>query len=146
MWHSWLNGVVLTTCPSMWVRQRRLWWTSSETLVTTPHCPSTARPWRESAALNSWGCTSQRTSPGPPTLHHSPRRHNSAYTFSAGWKELVSLHPSSPLSTGEPLRVCWLAVSLSCTLVTCSYYVNVISTRCNLKWCLVTLLLSVVTV
>ncbi len=25
-WHNWLNGVVQTTCPSMWVRQRRLWW------------------------------------------------------------------------------------------------------------------------
>ncbi len=46
--------------------------------------PSTARLWRESAALNSWGCTSQRISPGPPTPRHSPRRHNSAYTFSAG--------------------------------------------------------------
>ncbi len=30
------------------------------------------------------GCTSQRISPGPPTPCHSPRRHNSAYTFSAG--------------------------------------------------------------
>ncbi len=27
----------------------------------------------------------------------------------------VSLHPSSPLSTGEPLRVCWPAASLSGT-------------------------------
>ncbi len=26
--HSWLNGVAQTTCPSMWVRQRKLWWTS----------------------------------------------------------------------------------------------------------------------
>ncbi len=59
-WHSWLNGVVLTTCPSMWGRQRRLWWTSGKTLLTTPHWQSTARLWRESAALNSWGCTSQR--------------------------------------------------------------------------------------
>ncbi len=39
-WHSWLNGVVQTTCPSMWVRQRLLW-TSGETLVTTPHPPLT---------------------------------------------------------------------------------------------------------
>ncbi len=93
-WHSWLNGVVQTTCPSMWVRQKRLWWTSGETLLTTLHWPSTARLWRESAALNSWGCTSQRISPGPPTPCHSPRRHNSAYTFSTGWKEQVSLHPS----------------------------------------------------
>ncbi len=99
----------------MWVRQRRLWWTSGETLLTTPHWPSTARLWRESAALNSWGCTSQRTSPGPPTPCQSPRRHNSAYTFSAGWKEQVSLHPSSPPSTGEPLSVCWPAASLSGT-------------------------------
>ncbi len=74
-WHSWLNGVALTTCPSMWRRQRRLWWTSGETLLTTPHWPSTPRLWRESAALNSWGCTSQRTSPGLPTPSLSPRRH-----------------------------------------------------------------------
>ncbi len=114
-WHSWLNGVVLTTCPSMWRRQRRLWWTSGETLLTTPHWPSTPRLWRESAALNSWGCTSQRTSPGPPTPCLSPRRHNSAYTFSAGWKGQASLHPSSPPSTGVPLRACWPAASLSGT-------------------------------
>ncbi len=35
-WHSWLDSVVLTTCPSMWVRQNRLWWTSGETLLTNP--------------------------------------------------------------------------------------------------------------
>ncbi len=46
---------------------------------------------------------------------HSPRRHNSTYTFSAGWKEQVSHHPSSPHSTGAPLRVCWPAASLSGT-------------------------------
>ncbi len=83
--------------------------------VDHPHWPSTARLWRESAALNSWGCTSQRTSPGLPTPCQSPRRHNSAYTFSASWKQQVSLHPSSPLSTGEPLRVYWPAASLSGT-------------------------------
>ncbi len=95
-------------------RQRRLCWTSGGgTPLTTPHWPSTARLWRESAALNSWECTSRRISPGPPTPCHSPRRHNSAYTFSAGWKEQVSHHPSSPHSTGAPLRVCWPAASLS---------------------------------
>ncbi len=114
-WHSLLNGVVLTTCPSMWGRQKRLWWTSGETLLTTPHWQSTAWLWRESAALNSWGCTSQRTSPGPPTPCRSPRRHKSTYTFSAGWKEQVSLHPSSPPSTGEPLRVYWPDALLSDT-------------------------------
>ncbi len=115
-WHSWLYGVALTICPSMWRRQRRLWWTSGGgTPLTTPHWPSTARLWRKSAALNSWGCTSRRISPGPPTPCHSPRRNNSAYTFSAGWEEQVSLHPSSPHSTGAPLRVCWPAASLSGT-------------------------------
>ncbi len=59
------------------------------------------------------GCTSRRISPGPPTPCHSPRRHNSAYTFSASWKEQVSHHPSSPHSTGAPLRVYWPAASLS---------------------------------
>ncbi len=96
-------------------RQRRLCWTSGETPLTTPHWPSTARLWRESAALNSWGCTSWRISPGPPTPCHFPRRQNGAYTFSAGWKEQVSHHPSSPHSTGAPLRVCWPAASLSGT-------------------------------
>ncbi len=114
-WHNWLNGVVQTICPSMRVRQRRLWWTSGGTPLTTPHWPSTAWLWRESAALNSWGCTSQKTSPGPPTLHHSPRRHNSSSTSCANLKEQVSLHPSSPHSTGAPLRVCWPAASLSGT-------------------------------
>ncbi len=53
-WHSWRNGVALTICPSMWRRQRRLCWTSGGgTPLTTPHWPSTARLWRESAALNS---------------------------------------------------------------------------------------------
>ncbi len=37
--------------------------------------------------------TSRRISPAPPTPCHSPRRHNSVYTYSAGWKEQVSLHP-----------------------------------------------------
>ncbi len=50
-----------------------------------------------------------------PTLHHYRRRHNSAYTFSVGWKEQASLHPSSPPSTGVPLRACWPAASLSGT-------------------------------
>ncbi len=77
----------------MWRRQRRLWWTSGETPLTTPHWPSTVRLWRESAALNSWGCTSQRISPGPPTPCHSPRRHNSAYTFSAAELKRASLPP-----------------------------------------------------
>ncbi len=44
---------------------------------------------------------------------HSTRRDNSAYTLSADWKGQVSLHPSSPLSTGAPLRVRWPAASLS---------------------------------
>ncbi len=83
--------------------------------VDHPHWPSTARLWRESVALNSWGCTSQKTSPGPPTLHHSPRRHNSSSTSCADLKEQVSHHPSSPHSTGAPLRVCWPAASLSGT-------------------------------
>ncbi len=54
------------------------------------------RLWRVSAVLNSWGCTSQRISPGSPTPCHSPRRHNSPYTFSTGRKEQVSLPPTHP--------------------------------------------------
>jgi len=62
----------------MWGRQRSLWWTSGETLLTTSHWLLAVRLWRESAALNSYGCTSQKISPGTPTLQHSPRKPNSA--------------------------------------------------------------------
>ncbi len=106
-WHSWLNGVVQTTCPSMIVRQRRLWWTSGETRVTTPHWPLTARLWKQHQIPGG----AHQTSPGPPTLHHSPRRRNRHLHF----LQQVYLHPSSPLSTGEPLRACWAAASLSGT-------------------------------
>ncbi len=61
--------------------------------VDHPHWPSTARLWRESAALNSWGCTSQRISPGPPTPCHSPRRHNSALSLPAEKSKSPSTHP-----------------------------------------------------
>ncbi len=57
----WKYFKLLLSTDLFWRRPRRLWWTSGETLLTTPHWPSTARLWRESAALNSWGCTSQRT-------------------------------------------------------------------------------------
>ncbi len=40
---------------------------------------------------------------------------NSGSTSCADLKEQVSLHPSSPHSTGEQLRVCWPAASLSGT-------------------------------
>ncbi len=90
--------------------------------IDTHHWPSTARLWRESAALNSWGCTSRRISPGPPTPCHSPRRHNSTYTFSASWKEQVSHHPSSPHSTGAPLRASWRTPPTPPTVSSSSYH------------------------
>ncbi len=100
----------------MWRRQRRLWWTSGGgTPLTTPHWPSTARLWRESAALNSWGCTSRRISPGPPTPCHSPRRHNSAYTFFRRLKRASLPPPILTTFYRAPLRVCWPAASLSGT-------------------------------
>ncbi len=113
-WHSWLNGVALTICPSMWVRQGGCGGLQEDELHWSPPTDHRQLDCGESQqALNSWGCTSRRISPGPQTPCHSPRRHNSVYTFSAGWKEQVSLHPSSPHSTGAPLRVCWPAASLS---------------------------------
>ncbi len=45
----------------------------------------------------------------------SPRRRNSGSTACADLKEQISLHPSSSHSTGEQLRVCWPAASLSGT-------------------------------
>lgn len=89
----------------MWGRQRRLWWTSGRTLLTTSHWLSAARLWTESAALNSWGCISQKISPWPLTLHHSPRRPNSTSTFYTIWEQ-VSLHPSSPHSNESVLISC----------------------------------------
>ncbi len=90
-WHSWLNGVVLTTCPSMLVRQRSFWWTSGD---------------HPSLTIDS--STVERVSSTKFFLFLS-------LTFSNGWKEQVSLHSSSPLSTGEPWRACWPAASLSGT-------------------------------
>ncbi len=80
-YHSWLNGAVQTTCPSMWVRQRRLWWTTGET-YHPPLTIDTSTVERVSST-KFLGVHIKEDSPGPPTLHHSPRRRNSAYTFSA---------------------------------------------------------------
>ncbi len=60
------------------------------------------------------GVQSQRTSPGLPTPSLSPRRHNSAYTFSPA--ERASLPP--PILTTfyrGTMRACWPAASLSGT-------------------------------
>ncbi len=71
-WHSWLNGVALTTCPSMW-RDKGGCDGLQEKLCWPPPTDHRHLDWRESAALNSWGCTSQRTSPGLPTPSLSQR-------------------------------------------------------------------------
>ncbi len=50
--------------------------------------------------------------------HHVNRQEGTTaalHLSPAGWKEQVSLYPSSPPSTGEPLRACWPAASLSGT-------------------------------
>ncbi len=85
----------------MWRRQRRLWWTSGGGIHWPPPTDHRQLDCGEVSSTKFLGCTSRRISPGPPTPCHSPRRHNSAYTFSAGWKEQVSHHPSSPHSTGH---------------------------------------------
>lgn len=54
--------------------------TSREATHNTRVWPSMALQWRGWAALNSWRCTSVRTSHGPPTPHHWHRRPNSAST------------------------------------------------------------------
>ncbi len=70
-------------------------WTSGETPLTTPHWPSTPRLWRESAALNSWGCTSPRTSPGLPTPSPISKEGTTAPTLSppAEKSKSPSTHP-----------------------------------------------------
>ncbi len=116
-WHSWLNGVALTICPSMWRRQRRLCWTSGGgTPLTTPPLTIDSSTVERVSSTKFLGVhITEDLTWTTNTMSHSPRRHNSAYTFSAGWKEQVSYHPSSPHSTGAPLRVCWPAASLSGT-------------------------------
>ncbi len=108
-WHSWLNGVALTTCPSMWRRQRRLWWTSGETLLTTPHWPSTPSTVERVSSTKFLGVHITEDLTWTTNTKSISKKHNSVYTFSAGWKEQASLHPSSPPSTGVPLRACWPA-------------------------------------
>ncbi len=83
-------------------------------------------------ALNSWGCTSQRTSPEPPTPCQSSRRHNSAYTFSAG-SHRPSLKPHTNPLPPETLwifvqfKVCYTQVSGP--VQTCSNTLSSICTR-----------------
>ncbi len=78
-WAAWLGGAVTTTSLWMWRRRRRLSLTSGECTLCMLLWPSMVRPWREWAAPSSWVYTSQRTSPGPTTLQHWPRKHNSVY-------------------------------------------------------------------
>ncbi len=82
-WAAWPGGAVTTTSLWMWRRRRRLSLTSGECTLCMLLCPSMVWPWREWAAPSSWVYTSQRTSPGPTTLQHWPRKHNSISTSSA---------------------------------------------------------------
>ncbi len=87
-WHSWLNGVALTICPSMWRRQRRLCWTSGGgTSLTTPHWPSTAQLWRVS----------------------------STKFLGVHITEDLTWTTNTMSLSNWPLRVCWPAASLSGT-------------------------------
>ncbi len=83
--------------------------------MTTPHWPSTARLRRESTVLNSWGCTSKRTSPGPPTpadSEHSCKVHLCPSLLHPGHFPCTMLqysyqyhegpHPSLPQSLPAP--------------------------------------------
>ncbi len=96
----------------MWRRRRRLSLTSGECTLCMLLWPSMVRPWREWAAPSSWVYTSQRTSPGPTTLQHWPRKHNSVSTSSANSEEPEPRPPSCAPSTEAPSRAFWLAASL----------------------------------
>ncbi len=81
-------------------------------------------------ALNSWGCTSQRTSPEPPTPCQSPRRHNSAYTFSAG-SHRPSLKPhTNPL----PPETLWIFVQFK---VCYTQVIGPVQTSCSNTLCFI---------
>ncbi len=70
----------------------------------------------ESTEPNSWGCTSQRTSPEPPTLHHSPRRRNGCNAF-WNWitngSETASERPQ--LTWIPPLNALWISTRFEYT-------------------------------
>ncbi len=111
-WAAWLGGAGTTISLWMWRRRRRLLLTSGECTLSMLLWPSTVRLWRERAAPSSWVCTSQRTSPGPTTLRHWPRKHSSVSTSSANSEEPEPRPPSCAPSTEAPSRASWLAASL----------------------------------
>ncbi len=111
-WAAWPGGAGTTISPWMWRRRRRLLLTSGECTLSMLLWPSTVRLWREWAAPSSWGCTSQRTSPGLTTLRHWPRKHSSVSTSSANSEEPEPRPPSCAPSTETPSRASWLAASL----------------------------------
>lgn len=59
-------------------------------------------------------CTSVRTSPEPPTLHHWPRKPSSAFTSYTNWSRPVPHHPSWPRSTEWPLTASTPATVYHC--------------------------------
>ncbi len=79
----------------MWRRQRRLWWTFRRNSVDHPHWPSTPRLWTRVSSTKFPGGAITEDLTWTTNTSLSPRRHNSAYTFSAGWKKasLPSTHP-----------------------------------------------------
>ncbi len=111
-WAAWPGGAVTTISLWMWRRRRRLLLTSGECTLCMLLWPSMVRPWREWPAPSSWVYTSQRTSPGPTTLQHWPRKHNSVSTSSANSEEPEPQPPSCAPSTEAPSRASWLAASL----------------------------------
>ncbi len=86
------------------------------------------RLWRERAAPSSWVCTSQRTSPGPTTLRHWPRKHNSVSTSSANSEEPVPRPPSCAPSTEATIE----SILTSC--ITVWYGACNASCRKSLQW------------
>ncbi len=110
-WAAWPGGAVTTISLWMWRRRRRLSLTSGECTLCMLLWPSMVRPWREWAAPSSWVYTSQRTSPGPTTLQHWPRKHNSVSTSSANSEE-PEPEPRPPACAPSTSRAFWLAASL----------------------------------
>lgn len=93
-----------TTNCWMWARPRRLLSISGEVTTNTHQRTPMVLLWREWAASNPWGCTSVKTSPGPQTLHHWQRKHNSAFTSSSSYRKQGLPHSQGHFLQGAPLR------------------------------------------
>ncbi len=105
-WHSWLNGVALTTCPHV-EKTKEVVMDFRRNSVDHPPLTIDTSTVERVSSTKFLGCTSQRTSPGLYQHQVYLQEGTTAPTLSPpAEKSKPPLHPSSPPSTGVPLRAC----------------------------------------